>query len=114
MSRGRFRFLNSPKMDAIHKPGQNDSQIPANVANAIKFYQPKGMLHGRDRIRPDDPSRTKVLGNLRMTYDGRQIDCSNYPWLVRVLNKPHHEIENDPRVWGQIASLIDSQLSLSQ
>lgn len=99
------------QVDSIHKPGQNDSRIPANVASAINFYQPRGLLHGRARIRPDDASRTKILGNYRMTYDGRRIDCSNYPWLVRTLNKPHHEIENDPRVWDQIASLIDAQLA---
>lgn len=102
------------QVDSIHKPGQNDSRIPANVANAINFYQPRGLLHGRARIVPDDASRTKILGNFRMSYAGRRIDCSNYPWLVRVLNKPHHKIENDPRVWAQIASLIDEQLSVSQ
>jgi hypothetical protein len=29
------------------------------------------------------------------------------------MNKPHHEIENDPRVWEQIASMIDNELSKS-
>ena len=27
------------------------------------------------------------------------------------MNKPHHEIENDPQVWEQIAWMIDSELS---
>jgi hypothetical protein len=46
-----------------------------------------------------------------MTYDGHSIDCRNYPWLARTFNKPHHEIENDPRVWNQIALVIDARLS---
>ena len=46
-----------------------------------------------------------------MTYKDHDINCDNYPWLVRVLTRPHHEIENDPRVWGQVGFLIDSELS---
>jgi hypothetical protein len=46
-----------------------------------------------------------------MTDEDRRISCDNYPWLVRVFNKPHHEIENDPRVWDEIAALIDFELT---
>jgi len=46
-----------------------------------------------------------------MTYEDHPINCDNYPWLARTFDKPHHEIENDPRVWDQAASLIDSELS---
>jgi hypothetical protein len=46
-----------------------------------------------------------------MTYEDRPIDCANYSWYARVFNKPHHEIENDFRVWDRAASLIDSNLS---
>ena len=45
-----------------------------------------------------------------MTYEDRPINCDNYSWYSRTLNKPHHEIENDFRVWDQLASLIDSDL----
>jgi hypothetical protein len=99
------------QIDIIAKPGQKGSTIPPNVANAINFYQPKGLLHGRSEIFAADPARTKILGNFRMTYEDHPINCDNYPWLARVFNKPHHEIENDPRVWDQAASLIDSELS---
>jgi hypothetical protein len=99
------------QVDSITKPGQQDSTIPPNVENAVNFYQPRGLLHGRSIILAADPSRTKILGNFRMTYRDRRINCDNYRWLVRVFNKPHHEIENDPRVWDQLASLIDSELS---
>jgi hypothetical protein len=46
-----------------------------------------------------------------MTYEDRPIDCANYSWYARVFNRPHHEIENDFRVWDRAASLIDSNLS---
>jgi pimeloyl-ACP methyl ester carboxylesterase len=98
------------QVDSIAKPGQKDSTIPPNVANAINFYQPRGLLHGRSEISAADPARTRIIGNFRMTYEGHPIDCRNYPWLARTFNKPHHEIENDPRIWEQAASLIDSSL----
>jgi hypothetical protein len=96
------------QLDSIKKPGQQDSTIPPNVANAVNFYQPRGLLHGRPEISAADPARTRIIGNFRMTYKGHPIDCRNYPWLARTFNKPHHEIENDPRVWQQAAALIDS------
>jgi len=99
------------QMDSIAKPGQEDSTIPPNVANAVNFYQPRGLLHGRSEILAADPARTRIIGNFRMTYQNHPINCDNYPWLARTFNKPHHEIENDPRVWNQAASLIDSELS---
>jgi hypothetical protein len=99
------------QVDIIAKLGQKASIIPPNVASAVNFYQPRGLLHGRSEILAADPTRTKILGNFRMTYEGHPINCDNYPWFARVFNKPHHEIENDPRVWDQAASLIDSELS---
>ena len=45
-----------------------------------------------------------------MSYQDRHINCDNYPWIARHLNRRHHEIENDPRVWEQIAAMIESEL----
>lgn len=97
-------------VDSVHKPGHNDAVITPNVRNAVNFYQTKGIIHGRSHIRAFDPERTNMIGNFRMKYQDRQINCDNYPWIARHLNKPHHEIENDPLVWEQIASMIDSAL----
>ncbi len=99
------------QLDSIAKPGQRDSTIPPNVASAVNFYQPGGILHGRSQILAADPTRTEVIGNFEMTYRNHPINCDNYPWIARTFNKPHHEIENDPRIWDQLASLIDSELS---
>jgi pimeloyl-ACP methyl ester carboxylesterase len=99
------------QIDTIAKPGHRGFMVPPNVANAINFYQTGGPLHGRPEIVPADPERTKIIGNFRMTYEDRPINCDNYSWYARVLNKPHHEIENDLRVWDEAASLVDSDLS---
>jgi hypothetical protein len=99
------------QIDTITKLGSKPGIIPANVASAINFYQTRGPLHGLPEIVAADPKQTKILGNILMTYEGRPIDCANYSWYARVFNKPHHEIENDFRVWDKAASLIDSNLS---
>jgi hypothetical protein len=99
------------QIDSIRKLGQNDRRVPPNVAKAANFYQRRGFTRGQSRIIADDAERTNILGNFHMTYEDHHIKCDNYPWLPRVLNKPHHEIENDPRIWDQIASLIASELS---
>ncbi len=99
------------QVDSVHKPGHNDAFIPSNVRSAVNFYQTKGVIHGRPHVRASDPHRTTIVGNFQMTYEGRRINCDNYPWIARHMNKPHHEIENDPQVWEQIAWMIDSELS---
>jgi hypothetical protein len=97
------------QMDSIAKPGRDDSMIPSNVVDAINFYQSGGPLHGRAEIFAADPAHTRIIGNLHMIYEGHPIRCDNYPWYARTFNKPHHEIENDPRVWDHAASLINSK-----
>ena len=101
------------QVDSIAKPGHDDARIPANVAKAINLYQSRGPLHGRTEIFAAEPARTTIIGNLHMTYEGHTINCGNYPWFARTFNRPHHEIENDPRVWDLAASLIDSAFDTS-
>jgi pimeloyl-ACP methyl ester carboxylesterase len=98
------------QIDTIAKPGHKISAVPTNVASAINFYQTGGPLHGAPEIIAADPARTKIIGNFRMTYQGRPINCNNYRWYARFFNKPHHEIENDLRVWDEAALLIGSDL----
>ena len=99
------------QIDIVPKPGQQPVVIPPNVEAAVNFFQSEGPLHGRPEVVAEDPGRTEIIGNLHMTYEGHHIDCGNYPWFARTFNKPHHEVENDARVWEQIASIIDSRLS---
>ena len=98
------------QIDSVKKFGQDDHTVPANVAKAVNFYQRKGLTPGQPRIVPADAARTRILGNFQMKYESNQVRCDNYRWFSRVFNKPHHQIENDPKVWDRIASLIDSEL----
>jgi hypothetical protein len=98
------------QVDSVWKPGVNDRLIPANVAQAINFFQRNGFLHGQRKILAADPSRTRILGNFQVDYKTKSVNCDGYPWFARMFMKPHIEIESDPTVWNRIESLIRSKL----
>ena len=99
------------QVDSILRPGgEEDSVIPANVESAINFYQTWGPLQGRRKIRAADPTRTTILGNFKMTYKGHPVNCDQNPWYARLFTKTHMEIENDPRIWDKVFSLIDADM----
>ncbi|MHB8503640.1 MAG: hypothetical protein ACYDCG_11720 [Candidatus Acidiferrales bacterium] len=99
------------QVDSVSKLGENDSLIPANVTQAVNFYQLDGFLHGQPKIRAADPARTRILGNFRSDYKSKPFACGQYPWWDRAFMKPHIQIECDPTVWKQVESLIRSNLS---
>ncbi len=98
------------QVDSIAKMGEDDALIPANVAEAVNFYQADGLLHGQSEIRAADASRTQILGNFRSDYASKPLQCENYPWYDRIFVRQHTEIECDPAVWKQVESLIRSKL----
>lgn len=97
-------------VDRVSKIGEGDPRIPANVAEAVNFYQLDGLLHGRPTIRAVDPARTQILGNYQLDYKDTHVSCDKYPWYARLFMGPHIEIENDPRVWNQVEALISAKL----
>jgi pimeloyl-ACP methyl ester carboxylesterase len=98
------------QVDSVAKPFHNDSLIPANVSQAVNFYQTHGWVHGRSRITAADPGRTKILGNFRFDYKDEPVAFRAYPWMARRFMKGHIEIESDPQVWSQVETLLRSQL----
>ncbi len=98
------------QVDSIQKIGQKDDVIPSNVVEAINFFQPDGMLHGRRLIRAEDPAKTKILGNQEFSYKHTSLSCKGYPWQQYLFAKEHMYIECDPEVWTQIEGLIRSRL----
>jgi hypothetical protein len=110
LNRDGVPVLLTIQVDSVEKSGEDDSVIPANVAQAINFYQSDGLLHGRPAIRAADPARTRILGNFRQDYAAKPIRCDAYPWWDRIFMKSHIEIECDPRVWKQVEVLIRSKL----
>lgn len=98
------------QVDSVSKIRENDAVIPANVAEAINFYQPDGLLHGQPKIRAADPAHTRIIGNIRFDYKANPVACDAYPWYDRFFAKSHTEIECDPNVWKQAEELIRSKL----
>jgi hypothetical protein len=99
------------QVDSVSKRGENDAVIPGNVAQAVNFYQPHGLIHGRPEIRAADPEHTEIVGNFRFDYSEKPINCEGYPWFNRLVIRPHTEIECDPKVWDKVEALIQSKLS---
>ena len=98
------------QIDSVAKPGENDAMAPANVAQAVNFYQPNGILHGRPEIRAEDASRTEVIGNFRFDYRRNPVPVRGASWFARTFFRSHVSIENDPAVWSRIEALIRSKL----
>lgn len=102
------------QVDSVRKHGEDDSLIPANVAEAANFYQPNGILHGQSMIRAADPSRTTILGNYRFAYHHEPTACHLYPWYTRLLFKGHTAIECDPDVWSRVETMIENRLPVTR
>jgi hypothetical protein len=98
------------QVDSVRKFGENDGVIPANVEQAVNFYQPDGIIRGRSKISAADPESTEILGNFRFDYKAHPLSCQQYPWHDRILMKTHMEMDCDPKVWSKVESLIRSKL----
>jgi len=107
LQRDGIPVLLTVQVDSV---GRHDNLVPANVARAVNFYQPNGLVHGRAVIRAADPSRTEILGNIEIDYKNRHLDCRGYPWYERIFTKTHMEIGCDPSVWSQVELLIRAEL----
>jgi hypothetical protein len=111
LERESIPVLLTIQVDSVTKRGQRDDSIPANVTEAANFYQTNGLLHGRRRIHAVDPAATRIIGNFQFDYRLNHVACDRYSWFARAFMKPHIEIENDPRVWDEVDSLIRSELA---
>jgi hypothetical protein len=113
LQRQNIPVLLTVQVDSVAKIGQNDSVIPANVAQAINLYQPNGLIHGRKKISAADPARTEILGNYRFDYRKQPVPCPDCPRFIDFFERTHLESECDPRLWSQVENLIRSRLSAS-
>lgn len=107
LSRAGIRVLLTVQVDSVAKLWQNDRLIPANVAEAVNFYQPHGLIHGRRDIKAVDPSRTEILGNYRFDYRRDPVHCQRtLSWYDRLITPGHAQSECDPRLWGEVEALV--------
>jgi len=110
LDRSGIPVLLTVQVDSVAKPWQHDGVIPDNVAEAVNFYQPHGILHGRPVIRAADDSKTQILGNYRLDYQRNPISCEGMSWLDRKITPDHMQSECDPHLWNQVETLVRGQL----
>jgi hypothetical protein len=110
LGQDRIPVLLTIQVDSVMKFGEDDRWIPANVGQAVNFYQDNGLLRGRREIQAADSSRTEILGNYRVDYKTKHVNCNGFPWYAQRFMSSHIKIECDPSVWGQVESLISSKL----
>jgi hypothetical protein len=111
LRRAGIPVLLTVQVDSVAKVWQNDSVIPDNVASAVNFYQPHGIVHGRTQITAADPEKTEILGNYRTDYKKAPIQCPEASWFDRVFTSGHMQSECDPHVWSQIETMVTQRLS---
>jgi hypothetical protein len=102
--------LLTAQVDSVAKPWQSDAVIPGNVATAVNFYQPHGLIHGRAQITAAEPSKTQVLGNFRFDYRKEPIKCEGTTWFARTFTPSHMQSECDPYVWSQIEEMVRQRM----
>jgi pimeloyl-ACP methyl ester carboxylesterase len=89
--------------------GRDSWVVPANVSEAANFYQSDLLwLRTAEQIRAADPARTKVLGNWKFSYSGREkeFDLSDYTPLQRTFMGSHLCMEFDRAVWNRVVEMI--------
>jgi hypothetical protein len=99
------------QVDSVAKIWQNDSIIPGNVAEAVNFYQPHGILHGREKIVAADPAKTEILGNYRIDYRKDPVACTDESRVERFFTPGHMQSECDPHLWSVIETMLRERLT---
>jgi hypothetical protein len=110
LRRDDIPVLLTVQVDSVAKPWQHDGIIPDNVVEAVNFYQPHGLLHGRHEIRAADDSKTQILGNYRFDYRQSPVSCEGMSWFDRKITPDHMQSECDPHLWNQVELLVRQQL----
>lgn len=99
----------------VDSVGRDDGRIPPNVARALNLYQrDPGPIRGRGEIRAEDPVRTRILGNVRFSYLGRDVEMAEYPRAARRLGVSHWKMDNDPVVWKAVEAAILAEIAAWQ
>jgi hypothetical protein len=112
LERQQIPVLLTVQVDSVRKLWQNDGVIPANVAEAVNFYQTHGLIHGRRQITAADAERTLILGNYEKDYRKTPVDCGGKSWFDH-LTPSHAQSDCDPQLWSKIVELVQQRLSLT-
>ena len=96
----------------VDNVGPPQETVPPNVARAASLagdWQP----YHPTRIRAEDPARTRILANLRYTYDGRWVDLAANNGRALSSHAPRPITETAPPVWNRVEDYILEELRLA-
>jgi hypothetical protein len=110
LNRAGIPVLLTVQVDSVAKPWQDDKVIPENVAEAVNFYQPHGLIHGRPQITAADDSKTQILGNYRFDYQKEPVRCEGTTWFERTFTPSHMQSQCDPHLWTQVEDLVRQRM----
>ncbi len=110
LDRAGIRVLLTVQVDSVAKPWQSDKVIPDNVAEAVNFYQPHGLIHGRAEITAADDSKTQILGNYRFDYRKEPVQCRGASRFQQIFTPSHVQSDCDPRLWSQVEELVRQRM----
>lgn len=110
LDRAGIPVLLTVQVDSVEKPWQSDRIIPDNVAEAVNFYQPHGLIHGRPQIVAADDSKTQILGNYRFDYQKNPVQCQGASWIQHVFTPSHMQSDCDPHLWSQVEGLVRQRM----
>ena len=90
--------------------GLHDAIVPANVLSAANLYQHDIFtVGGRQRIQAEDPSFTRILENIQLSYLLRPystLNRANTSWTRRTFGGSHAKMEVDGALWEHVEQLI--------
>ncbi len=113
--RGTLRFcrwLNGQGMRVrlailVDSYGKDAYTVPPNVAEAANFYQRDfGAVRGAPKITAEDPGTTRILGNWRYSYTGKEVPMPGEPFIRRWFLGAHLKMEYDLEPWDRVRGLI--------
>ena len=89
--------------------GHDPYTVPPNVSVAANFYQRDfGPVRGARQIVAEDPWQTRILGNWRYSYKGRDVAMPGEPFIRRWFMGSHLKMEYDPEPWRRVRDLLVS------
>lgn len=96
-------------MDSI---SMKRAKVPPNVKRAANLYQRDlGFIRGHGKIEAEDPTKTKILANIRYQYPrNKEVNLYTEPWIRRTFMASHLKFEYDPAVWAKTEELLLSAL----
>ncbi len=97
-----------PLLIAVDSFGRDSYLVPPNVRRAANYFQREHLyIKGAPELRAQDPSKTRILFNRRLTFKGRdEIGAEEHSWLQRFFLDEHARVEYLPEVWEEIERMI--------